>query len=157
MNTQVPMLDEKVLVPSPLVLEQVESASKLCEDIPHMVEEVIRLSQAESEAYRDLQNAEAHLEDMINAAIVEADFEASMTKSGPLNGIARTSSAYTAAVKKLRADLLKNELFDEAYEAKSAAEAHRIAKVNYEAAKTSLLAMRALSELRGSMLKALSV
>lgn len=110
----------------------------------------------ERAAHKAFSEAQTNLDDMVNDAVVEADYRANSVKDGPLAGLARTSDAYKAATKKLKVDLLSGELRREQAAVAALENEHFKALSQFEEAKIRLGGMKASAELQAAMLRALS-
>lgn len=138
------------------VADALAGASVLVADVVVAADELAQLYSAEREAYYALQEATAVFDDLVDAAIVQYDFEANSLKEGPLANIARTSDAYKLKVKGLRQELAKGE-FQVQYRVMMIAEGvHQRASIEYEKAKIRLGALKSVAELQSSLLRALA-
>lgn len=145
-----------MILQNPLTQRYVSEAAGLADRVQETAHDLIFRYEAERVAHAELQTAKQIFDEQMDSAIAEADMEASVAKTGPLGGLARTSEAYKVAVRKLRADLCAGELRAVHVRLCHAEAKYRDASQEYESAKIRHGSVKLVSELTSSVLRALS-
>jgi hypothetical protein len=140
----------------PEIMQYVESAARLSDDIQTHTLNLIHLFETERHAHQVWQSALKAYEEKVAVALSDADYEASVAKTGPLAGIARTSDAYKMAVTKLRGELARLALREEYHMLVQKEGAYLAASIALESAKIRLSSMKTVSDLTSALLRAVS-
>jgi len=141
---------------SSLVFEFVQKAREMSERVLSESENVSACYRREQESSRILREAQASLDDAVNSAVLDADYQAAQLKQGPFANMARTSEAYKLAVKSYRAEVLAGELSEQNKHVRRLESNHFEDSMALESAKTRYQAVRSISDLTSSALNALS-